>query len=341
MPSLWTRKPRTRAETAADREAVRAHEALQALRAARTSAKASPSSEWRDLTRRRRKRRAVRFVAGTALVIGTAAALGGAAYGGIHGFAWLRANTDLLAIHEISVAGTARLTPRDVIAAAGIRPGDDILNVNTDSLEARIERSLPLIRTAGARRTWKRELVMTVEERQPRAVVVLDRMCEVDEEGVVLPPDSTGSLTDLAIIMGLEPVPAIPGTRIVTPGLKPALDFIGLLSEPRLGLENAVSEIWAGDPDSLVMILMEKAIPVRVGRGDIPLRRLMAFRAVIEDLAERKIDPEYLDLRFSGQIVVKPGPETEDVTSSAGARIRAAKPATDRRGRRSRHGLNT
>jgi cell division protein FtsQ len=247
-----------------------------------------------------------------------------------------------VAVQDIIVTGMDRLSRDEVIRAADLALGDDILEVDTDSVAARVA-ALPLVRSVEARRTWKREVIVSVVERTPLAAVLLDRLCEVDEEGVVLPGDPSGSVSDLTIIRGLD-VGAVPaGTRLQSPGLQPALELVTRLSRPELALDRVVSEIWAGEADSLVMFLLSNAVPVRVGRGDIPPRRLMAFRAVIEDLVAKDIDPEYLDLRFSGQIVVKPRPEPPDDEGKSGARVgnRTVKGDAGHRGRRSRHGLNT
>jgi hypothetical protein len=108
---------------------------------------------------------------------------------------------------------------------------------------------------------------------------------------------------------------------------------------------------------------MKNAVPVKVGKGDIPDRRLLAFGAVLSDLDNREIDPEYLDLRFAEQVVVKPRANMETNTELEPAPPAIAKPAISKpapkkkttvkkpgksvtgkagnKGRRSRHGRHT
>jgi cell division septal protein FtsQ len=332
------RRPRVGTGSALlDREAERAHEALRKLR--QVPGARGSGTEWRDLKRRRRRRNALRIVLGTSFLVVTAGLALGAVFGSKEGVAWIRQHTDLFKVQDILVTGMEKLTRDQVISAAGIGLGQDILTIDPDSVAIRVA-GLPLVKTVVAERTWKREIIVSVVERKARAAVFLDRLCEVDDEGVVLPDDPDGSVDDLTIVRGLDCGAAPAGTRLSSPGLLPALNLIGTLSRPELRLESIVSEVWAQEADSLVLILLANSVPVRVGRGDIPPRRLMAFRAVIEDLAAKKIDPEYLDLRFSGQIVVKPRPEPDEETSGDGADGRTGRSGAVTRGRRS-HGLNT
>lgn len=337
------RRPVEPADGHANPEAHRAEEALRLVRQMRHARAATP--EWRALARRRRRRSAVRTVATAFLGLAGVALLVGVALGARAGFAWLRGHTDLFTVHHLAVTGTEKLQPADILRVAGVAAGDDILALNPDSLARRVAR-LPQVRSVTARRTWKREVLFQVAERHPVANVLLDRLWQVDEEGVVLPGEGPDLVEDLPIIRGLGVDPVPPGTRLIAPGLGRALALVRSLGIPELGLDQAVSEVIASEPDSLVMTLMADGVPVRVGRGDIPPRRLMALRAVLDDLARQNVEAEYLDLRFAGQVVVMPVPEVEEAEDGAAGPEKkaggdAGRSGAAARGRRSRHGRNT
>lgn len=318
-----------------DDEARRAHEAL--LRVMRNPV--APSGEWHDLSRRRRNRR-LRAGIGLALTAILAAGVGlGGWIGGRQLWNWIRHDTGLLAVQRIDVRGHHRLTPDELLAASGLGVGQDILDLDARGAALRLS-ALPLVRRASVRRNWHRAVEIAVEERTPVALVLLDQLWEVDIDGVVLPPGQAG-VTDLPIIRGVAADTALPGLKLTADGLPGALRLARSLADSAVRLDALVSDIWADDPDSLVMLLNDTAVPVKVGRGDIPPRRLQAFRAALDDLARRKIEARYWDLRFSGQVVVMRQPEAPEEEPGTPSTPGARKAGAGRTGRRIRHGRIT
>lgn len=337
-----TRFPRIRFRpkgTGLDDEGRRAHDALE--RVLRIAADAPKAAEWREFHDRRRRRRARRVGVSLLLGVGALALAAGGWFGGGAAWNWIQGDSGWLDVARIEVSGTTRLTRDEVLAAAAVAEGDPLLDVDANAVAARL-RLLPLVKDVRVEKTWSRALVVAVEERRPVALVLTDRLVEVDAEGVVLPADATGAPADLPIVYGLEADVPGPGGRVVDPALPNALDLAVRISEPGLGLGERVSEIRAVEPDSLVLVLMDGGVPVFVGRGDCPRRRFEALCAVLDDVARREEVLEYVDLRFEGQVVTKPRSEPEVEEESApdedhsGAVTRGAGP----KGRRSRHGRN-
>lgn len=332
-----------------DDEGKRANDALNRLMGVQKEA--APSPEWRQWQGSRRRRRIRRSLLITGLSLGLAAIVVGGWFGGRLAFGWVRDDTGLLRVQKVEVAGLERLTVPEVLSAAGLGVGQYLFDVSPDSAAARILR-VPLVRTASVRRTWKREILIDVGERHAVALAMLDRPVEVDEQAVVLPPDASGLVADLPIINGLDFSTTVPGQAILDPAALPAAALAALLGRSSVNLADQVSDIWAGDPDSLVLILMKHGVPVKVGRGDIPERRLLALRAVLDDLAGKEVEVEYLDLRFAGQVVCKPRPEPKEIAEVVVApkavvkrspvkKGAVSKHGAGKKGRRSRHGRNT
>lgn len=302
-----------------DPEARRALLALEHLRRtgrAPDALDAGPTTpigrEWRALRGRRRARavrRTAAWVACVALLAGVAA---GSVLGGRSAFAWLRANTDLFRVKSVGVAGVARLSADEVLAAAGLRVGDDILALDHAAVAVAIGQ-LPRVRRAVVERSWTRDVRVVVEERKPAALLVLRDTWEIDADGVLLPPDRTGRLADLPLVVGLPPDSAVAGSRPDLPGLARGLELAGSLV--RAGLTSAVSEIDIANPDSLVLILEPDGVPVRVGDGRLPERRLLALSAVLNDLARDEVEAGYIDLRFAGMVAVMPTPVSPPTTA--------------------------
>lgn len=332
-----------------DDEGKRANEALVRLMSMQKESADSP--EWREWQGGRRRRRLRRSLLVAGFSMGFLALTVGGWFGGRLAFGWVRDETGLLRVQRVEIQGLERLTVPAILAGAGVGEGQYLFDVSPDSAAARLLR-VPLVRMATVRRTWKREILIDVVERRAVALARLDRFIEIDDQAVVLPPDASGSVADLPIISGLDVTTPLPGQPINDTAARRAASLAALLAESSVNLADRVSEIWAGDPDSLVLILMSHGIPIKVGRGDIPPRRLHALSAVLDDLSRKETMLEYIDLRFSGQVVCKPVPEPKEiaevvvapkaVTKRPPAKKGAAtKHGAGKKGRQTRHGRNT
>ncbi len=113
----------------------------------------------------------------TVLVALLAGVLGGAV--------WLVFFSSVLSVDRVTVAGTQTLTRQQVLAAADITPGRPLARVDLDATRQRIEQ-VPTVHDAEVRRQWPHTVTITVNERQPVAVVAHDgRLTLADDEGVL------------------------------------------------------------------------------------------------------------------------------------------------------------
>lgn len=78
--------------------------------------------------------------------------------------------TGLFGVAQVRVAGTVLASPEDIRAAAGVRYGTPLAQVDLATIAARVER-LPVVREATVERDWPSALVVRVVERTPVAVV--------------------------------------------------------------------------------------------------------------------------------------------------------------------------
>jgi cell division protein FtsQ len=81
---------------------------------------------------------------------------------------WVLLVSTWLAVAEVTVAGTSRLTPEQVAAAAAVRDGVPLARLDADAVEARV-RALPPVADVEVVRSWPSTLHLEVVERQPVA----------------------------------------------------------------------------------------------------------------------------------------------------------------------------
>jgi cell division protein FtsQ len=165
------------------------------------------------------------------------------------------------AVNQIVLRG-ARVLDRDaVLAAAGLRVGASIWTIDAARAEERIA-ALAWVGDAAIRREFPKRVVVSIRERVPAAIAVVEGLQYLDRTGRVLGPVLPGAPTDLPFITGLR------GQHLQGPGvpaLRRALRFIRLCEKRACG--GGVSEVHLHPTHGLVLIPRESPVPVVVGWG--------------------------------------------------------------------------
>jgi len=219
-------------------------------------------------------------------------------------------------VRNIRVEGLHYLDTERVIRTSGLAVGEDLFRVD----EARARQALllePRIAEVRIARVWPRSLDIRVTERTPVMLVEHGVPWEIDSAGVLLPPLADGVEADVPMIAGprFDRWPA--GTRVRTGEVDRALAWVRALSDRELALGAQLSEVDASDPDLTVLTLMT-GTRVLSPAWPLDLRQLSALRVTLADLRQRGQTAREIDIRFVGQIVVRPGATA--ASGAAGAR---------------------
>lgn len=93
----------------------------------------------------------------------------------------------LLDVDEVRATGGEQTSAGDVLAAAGIRPGESMIGLDAGAAERRIE-ALPWVAAASVTREWPGRVKVTIREREATAAVRITdtRWAQIDEHGRVL-----------------------------------------------------------------------------------------------------------------------------------------------------------
>lgn len=96
-------------------------------------------------------------------------------------------------LQHVDVTGNRRLSRDEVVEAAEIEAGTNLLTVDLGAVTARLNRH-PWIRSASAYRRFPGRLIVEIEERSPRAILAAGKLYYVDEQADffsrLLPGDS-------------------------------------------------------------------------------------------------------------------------------------------------------
>ncbi len=266
-----------------------------------------PFYQGRALMRARRRGpfRPGRMLLASSIVLVAAAAVTQLPWRG-----WLHS---VAVVTRIEVRGNRYLDAERIQQRAGLHVGEELLSLDLKAARDSLARH-PRIARALARHSWPRGIVLEIEERQSVLVVSHGTPWEIDSSGVLMPPLAPGALPDVPLLTGVDLSPFPAGSACRSPQVARALAWVEALSLPQLQLAGDLSEIDVREQDGTALVLTSGA---RVLAPSWPpgLSRLSALRVVLADLAQRKIAPGEVDLRFSDQVIVRPA-----VAATAGPR---------------------
>ncbi len=257
------------------------------------------------------------------------AGLGGGGYG-LYRFAFVGL---YFRIQKIEIAGTDRVDPDRLRAFMGVRTGDNLLLVSSDSIRLRAE-AHPWVRVARIRKSYPSDLFVEIEERTPVAALqgpCWDTLHGLDAEGVILPelsledlrPDPEHKDVILPIITGVVEPRMLPGDPLAEPCRSWLIGFLARIGDSK-ELKGHFSEIRRRPARGYVAYTKGCTETVFFGESDIG-EQMSALEQTWAFLESRKINAEYVDLRNPAQgVVIRP------IGTNAGEWIRIAKEALQR-----------
>lgn len=273
----------------------------------------------RALARRRRRRRIRLGFAWAVAGVVLAGACFGLAMGGRFGLGYIRAHTRWLDVTQVDVDPTPCVPPWEVVDLAEVMPGDDFLDVNPDSVAARIVRH-PRIGAAHVEKSlWRRSVQIQITEKPPVAVWLEGGLVEVAADGTLLgtpptredsrswpPPTDCARVTrglGLPLLTGVDSLLAI-GGNVRGPAALQALQFLQRIEDYGQPGRAWISEVCAAEPEGLVAVTLT-GVSVKIGDGRLGRRTVEALRTVIEQVRSEGNAVQYLDARFRNQVVLK------------------------------------
>ena len=119
---------------------------------------------------------------------------------------WFALNSSLFALHYVTVEGTSRLTPTDVLNAANLQEGASLVRLDPGAVARRVEALAP-VATVQVRRHWPHGLVIHVVERRPVGVVVSGGRAELLDAAGVAFASTASAPPGLVTVRIAQPVP--------------------------------------------------------------------------------------------------------------------------------------
>lgn len=196
--------------------------------------------------------------------------------------------SQLVALDEVLVTGTDRLTEDEVLDAAALDLGTSTLRLRLGAVEDRVTR-LPLVAEAEARRVDPLTVEIEVEERVPALMAVGEGTAVlIDREGIVLIEESLDTVPEIA----LRGPPPEPGERVdEDAALANAFRVWRGLSGPL----RAETTRYVADGATELTLELAQGIEVRFGRAERIDEKVRALGRILEDVGDTPI--EAIDVR--------------------------------------------
>lgn len=180
----------------------------------------------------------------------------------------------------------------------------NLLKVNEADLRKKLE-AIPKIRRAEVRKVYPSLLVVSVEQREMRALVLQDGIYSVDTEGVVLESLSTRDpkASRYPYISGLDVGRLEPGMKIQSESLTKSIALLTCLKEQAPALFDKISDVRC-DKELNQTLFLKGGVEIRFGREE-PRKRMPALETFLSKMGPAE-DYEYIDLRFEKQVTAMP-----------------------------------
>ena len=234
--------------------------------------------------------------------IGATAVCASLGFGGVYLYRKV-ACTTWLGLETIEVSPLKRLTREEVVALAGVKPGDSMLGLKLDRVVAQLSKN-PWIEQVQVRRFFPHTLCISLSERTPQAIANVDCLWYLDAKGKLFKSLEDGDRFDYPLITGIGKEDCDKDPEGSKEALKNALTLIdSLRSGAEFGLEE-VSEIHYDKGYGFTLFTMQGGVPVKLGNGGFG-EKLARLSSIYRQLKSQMQELDYIDLDYGDRIIVK------------------------------------
>ncbi len=206
-------------------------------------------------------------------------------------------------VRQIRVEQQVRVTEGEILEASDITLGDSMFDLELYMIGRKIEEH-PWIAKAFVERAFPDQVVIRVEERQPKAIIDLDYLYYVDKSGVVFKMLEAGDELDYPVITGINRQYLLDNPDQTQDCLNLALRLMDELESRTLFNLDDVSEIHYEEQEGLILHTLIGGVPVRMGTQGFD-GKLDRLESIYDDLEPRLLALKYIDLNVADRVIVK------------------------------------
>ncbi len=212
-------------------------------------------------------------------------------------------------INKITIKGNLTLSEEEVLKAAGIK-ADSVINLeelNLTFIRDRVAKH-PEIKKVVVSKEPPSELIIDITEKKPLAVIIKNNELNlIDEEQEVFSFKNYEKAFDLPVISGLKTESTVQYKN----DINMAINLIKAAYSKGRYLQNMISEINMKDSNKVIVKSNEKSVSFyfpRVEKDAVPIykQKLGLYKKFMEEeIIKKNTECQYVDLRYSNQIIAK------------------------------------
>ncbi|MFQ5708050.1 MAG: cell division protein FtsQ/DivIB [bacterium] len=211
---------------------------------------------------------------------------------------WLGAQ-EMFNLKSVKIEGNRFIPKAELLHYVALDSQKNIFDVNLRQIEQAILQH-PLVQKVSVSRQLPAVLKIKVYEKQPIAILNDAELTALDQFGNPLPRANPKLLLDLPIISGIH------NNSSESNALTKILTWLRYLKKKQFALYSQISEISYSQSIGLYFYLIEKAVPVFVGKASFEKRSENLVKVLNQLGGNLNLaNIEYFDLRFDGQVIVK------------------------------------
>lgn len=198
------------------------------------------------------------------------------------------------ATRQIELSGLSRLSREQALAAAGLALGRNVFEVSPEQARAGLQ-AHPWVAEAEVSRRLPGSYRIRVREQKPAALLMLEALYLVSEEGSVFKPLEPGDPIDLPVITGVQPEQFRSDLGLRTGLLVNAVALLHDYRDAGLWRREPISEIHSEPDGSFTLYIGDDSMLVRLGQA--PFRtKLKRLRGILDELKDDAARPAYVYL---------------------------------------------
>jgi cell division protein FtsQ len=209
-----------------------------------------------------------------------------------------------LNVGEIKIMGCMNVTETELLSLAKVDFQASLAHLDLREVSQQMAKH-PWVEKVKVRRDWARKaLVIEVQERVPRALILLEDLYLMDRYGEVFKKAESKDRLDIPVLTGLSRKAIRERDKRALELVRQALDLLELLGQRKAFTAREVSEIHLSKQNGLTLFTLNGGIPIRLGSGEMA-DKLNRLERVLPDLRQKAQEVEYLDLNYPRKVVVK------------------------------------
>ena len=235
-------------------------------------------------------------VAAAILAIVLVTAAGAAVY------SWL-GHSRLFSVRDIDMNRCAYVTRDEVYGILSGVPQGNIFSLSSEDIGRRLL-SHPWVRSVSVRKAYPDRLVVRIEERKPMAMINLDALYYVDEQGAIFKRLTAYDPKNFPIVTGFSQADLTARDAVTLQNLRRTLELLRCTESGVL--RRNVSEVHFDAQEGYTLVTRDSGLQLKIGMMEFreAMRRVEEAIPKLSSLGQAR---SVIDLKTAGRIFVRAG----------------------------------